>query len=277
MAKQNNQQIKIAYCGTQGSFSEQAAKRLFPEGKLIACATFQEAYDLALTAQADHALLPIENSYAGEVSATMDMIYRGTLLVNDLYEMRVVQNLVGVKGAKLSDVKTVISHPQALAQCAEYIAKHHLREVTAENTAFAAKAVSERGAADTAAIASKACAELYDLEVLAEDIAESRENTTRFALLSPHAPQKRKGERLILLFAVQDRSGALLEALKIIAAYGFNMKCLHSRPLKDKAWQYYFYVEAEGEGEEAMLLKDLSSYCTNAKIAGRYLPDQKLE
>ena len=269
--------IKIAYCGTKGSFSEQAARGVCPSGVFLPCASFAEAYDLALRGEADEALLPLENSYAGEVAATMDLIYHGPLSVRDVYEMRVVQNLIGVKGARLSDVKTVVSHPQALAQCAEYIAKHRFLESMAENTAFAAQRVAESGSKEIAAIASKACAELYGLEIIAEDIAESRENTTRFALLSSLPPEKRAGERLILLFTVSDRSGALLEALKIIAAYGFNMKSLHSRPLKDKAWQYYFYVEAEGTGDESALLRDLAECCTNQKIVGRYLPDQRIE
>lgn len=273
MKTQIEEKSKVAYCGTQGSFSEQATRKLFPGGTLIPCPSFRDAYALAAKGEADYALLPLENSYAGEVSATMDLLYHGDLAVSDLYEMKVVQNLVGIKGATLADVKTVISHPQALAQCAEYIAEKHFAEINAENTAFAAKTVAERGSREFAAIASKDCAELYGLTVLAEDIAESRENTTRFALLSPKAPEKRAGERLILLFAVRDRSGALLDALKVIAKYGFNMKSLHSRPMKEKAWQYYFYVEAEGEGEEDALLRDLASSCTDAKIAGRFLPD----
>ena len=109
----------IAYCGTQGSFSEQAAKKRFPGERLLPCASFAEAYAAAESGEASYALLPIENSYAGEVAATMDLLYRGDLAVIDLFGMRVVQNLVGIKGAKVENVKTVISHPQALAQCAE--------------------------------------------------------------------------------------------------------------------------------------------------------------
>ncbi len=262
----------VAYCGTQGSFAEIAAKKLFPNGKLLACPTFKDAYDFAAKNKSDVALLPIENSYAGEVAVTVDLLYRGNLVVNDLYEMRIEQNLVGVKGATLDDVKTVVSHPQALAQCAEYIAAHRFCEVTSENTAFAAKTVADKGSKELAAIASRAAAEMYGLEVIAADIAESRENTTRFAVLSKSEPQPRTGDHLILLFAVGDRSGALAEALSIIAQYGFNMKSLHSRPLKDRPWQYYFYVEAEGNGAEAAMLAELRTCCADVKIAGRFLP-----
>ena len=274
---QRNERKTIAYCGATGSFGEQAARALFPSGTLLPSATFPEAYDHTMQGNADYTLLPLENSYAGEVGATMDLLLHGDLAVSDVYEMRVVQNLVGIKGTRLEGVKTVISHPQALAQCGEYIAAHGFREEIEENTAFAAKRVAKTGSKEIAAIASKAAAEAYGLEVLAENIAKSSDNTTRFALLTRKPPIKREGARLILLFTVLDRSGALLEALKILAAYGFNMKSLHSRPLKNKAWQYYFYVEAEGDGDETALLRDLAECCSNAKIVGRYLPGVTIE
>ena len=262
----------VAYCGTQGSFSEIAASKLFPAGELIPCASFREAYERVKEGEASLALLPIENSYAGEVAATLDLLYKGDLNVTDLYEMRIEQNLVGVSGATLESVRTVISHPQALAQCAEFIAARKYSEIVSENTAFAAKAVADKGSPELAAIASRACAELYGLKIIAENIAESRENTTRFALFSAYPAEKRAGEHLILLFAVGDRSGALAQALNIIAKRGFNMKSLHSRPLKDRPWQYYFYVEAEGDGSEGSLVDELKMYCEDAKIAGRFLP-----
>ena len=269
-------EMTVSYCGTRGSFSEIAASKLFPSGELIPCASFREAYDLVTTGKAERALLPIENSYAGEVAATVDLLYRGRLFVSDLYEMKIEQNLIGIKGTTLADVKKVISHPQALAQCAEYIAAHKYAEIVSENTAFAAKTVADTGSKELAAIASRACAKLYGLEVIAADIEESRENTTRFALFSTGATTKREGEHLILLFAVGDRSGALAEALSIIARYGYNMKSLHSRPLKDRPWQYYFYVEAEGNGSEEDLLDELKKCCEDAKIAGRFLPDKQI-
>ena len=274
---EEKKKIKIAYCGAPGSFAEQAAIAVFPQESLTPCPSFRDAYERTDRGETDRTLLPLENSYAGEVGPTIDLILHSDLSVTDVYEMRVVQNLVAAKGTTLSDVKTVVSHPQALAQCAEYIAAHHFREQIEENTAFAAKRVADSGSREIAAIASKAAAKEYGLEILAEDIAESVDNTTRFALLSRMSAKKRSGERLILLFTVLDRSGALLEALKILAAYGFNMKSLHSRPLKDKAWQYYFYVEAEGEGDETALLRDLGECCASAKIAGRYLPGVKIE
>ena len=268
--------MTVAYCGTRGSFAEIAANKLYPNGVLFACATFQEAYDLADKGKTDVALLPLENSYAGEVAATVDLTYRGDLFITDVYQMRVEQNLIGVKGARLSDVKTVLSHPQALAQCAEYISEKGFLQQIAENTAFAAKTVAERGDKSLAAIASRTSAELYGLDVIAENVAESKDNTTRFAVFGKTPPEKRAGEHLILLFAVRDRSGALAEALTIIARYGYNMKSLHSRPLKDKPWQYYFYVEAEGSGDENALLNALKICCADQKIAGRLLPGSEI-
>ena len=275
--KKENEKLRIAYCGATGSFAEQAARAVFPEEVLAPCPSFREAYDRTVRGETDRTLLPLENSYAGEVGPTMDLILDGELVVTDVYEMRVIQNLVAVKGTRLEEIRTVVSHPQALAQCAEYLAAHGFREELEENTAFAAKKVAETGSHEIAAIASKAAAARYGLEILAENVEGSRDNTTRFALLTRVAPAAREGERLILLFTVLDRSGALLEALKIIAAYGFNMKSLHSRPLKEKAWQYYFYVEAEGAGDENAMLRDLGNCCSSAKIAGRYLAGVTIE
>jgi len=272
-----NERIRIAYCGAQGSFGQQAARALFPTGELLPCSTFVSAYDRTVRGESDRTLLPLENSYAGEVGATMDLLLRGNLAITDVVEMRVVQNLVAVKGTKIEEIETVISHPQALAQCADYLAAHRFREEIEENTAFAAKKVATIGSHKIAAIASKAAAEAYGLEIIEADVAESRDNTTRFALLAPEPSSKRAGERLVLLFTVLDRSGALIEALKIIANYGFNMKSLHSRPLKEKAWQYYFYVEAEGKGDEIAMLRELAECCSNAKIVGKYLPDVTIE
>lgn len=270
---------KVAYCGSAGSFSEIAAKRLFPNAERIPAGSFREAYAKTVRGETEVTVLPLENSYAGEVAAVSDELFKGELFVREVYSMRVVQNLIGVKGASLSDIKTVVSHPQALSQCADFIAAHGFREITSENTAFAAKAVAEAGDKTTAAIASKDCAKENGLEILAENVAAASENATRFAVLGKEAPIDRAGDRLILFFALKDESGALASSLSVIARHGFNLKSIHSRPLKEKAWCYYFYVEAEKTSDlsdELALLTDMGKHCTGVKIAGRYSPDKSI-
>jgi len=275
----DKKEIKVAYCGTLGSFGREAAKRIFPTAELVACETFAEAYAKTERGECDRTVLPIENSYAGEVAAVTDLMFRGTLTVRDVFDMKVVQNLVGIKGAKVSDIRAVTSHPQALSQCAEYIAQRHFTEIASENTAFAAKAVADKKDITLAAIASKECAEIYGLDVIEADISSSAENATRFAVFAKDPAPARTGENFILLFAVNDLSGALAAALKVLADHDYNLKALRSRPLKDKPWQYYFYVEAEGElrgKEKEALFSDLSPLCSTVKETGHFVPNQSI-
>ena len=270
---------KIAFCGSAGSFSEIAVKKLFPDGERIPSGSFKEAYAKTVRGETDATVLPLENSYAGEVATVADELYKGSLFVQDVCAMKVVQNLIGVKGSSLSSIKTVVSHPQALSQCADFITAHGYRELSSENTAFAAKAVAEAGDKTMAAIASKDCAEAYGLCVLAEDIAATSENATRFAVLEKERPNYRENDQLILLFAVKDESGALASSLSVIADHGYNLKSIHSRPLKEKAWHYYFYAEAErpsGTASEDALLADMEKHCTGVKIAGRFGPNRTI-
>ena len=271
--------MKVAYCGTLGSFSREAARRIFPDAELIPCETFAEAYEMTESGKTEHTVLPIENSYAGEVATVTDLLYRGTLFVQDVYDMKVVQNLVGIEGATLSEIKTVTSHPQALSQCVEYIAKRHFAELPSENTAFAAKFVAEKGDPTLAAIASKECADIYGLDIIEADIATGEENATRFAVLGDYPAPPRKGENCILMFAVNDRSGALVAALQVLAARGHNLKVLRSRPLKEKPWQYYFYIEAEGALRGAAkdsLIAEMEKSCSMIKEVGHYLPEEHI-
>jgi len=275
----NNETLKVAYCGTLGSFSREAARRIFPDAELIPCESFTEAYSMTECDKTDRTVLPIENSYAGEVATVTDLLYHGSLFVQDVYDMKVVQNLVGIKGATLADVRTVTSHPQALSQCAEYLAKRHFAEIPSENTAFAAKFVAEKGDPTLAAIASKECADIYGLAILDADIATGNGNATRFAVLGEYPAPHRANENCILMFAVNDRSGALVAALQVLAARGHNLKTLRSRPLKDKPWQYYFYIETEGAlrgTAKDNLFAEMESSCSMIKEVGHFLPEQHI-
>jgi len=279
MSQINDNVRKVAYCGTLGSFSREAARRIFPSAELIPCGTFVEAYEMAEKGNVDRAVLPIENSYAGEVASVTDLLYHGTLFVQDVFDMKVVQNLIGIRGSDPTLVRKVMSHQQALSQCAEYIAKRHYEEIVSENTAFAAKFVSERQDASLAAIASKECADLYGLDILEEDIATGEGNATRFAVLGDTPAPRREGENCILMFAVNDESGALVAALQVLANKGHNLKSLRSRPMKEKPWQYYFYIEAEGSirgcARDA-LLSEMEKTCSMIKEIGHYLPEQHI-
>lgn len=270
--------VKCAYNGVPGAFAHIAAKRVFPSGQAISYAGFEEAYRAVENGECDNAILPIENSYAGEVGQVVDLIFSGPLYINGVYDLHITQNLLGVPGAKISDIKHAVSHAQALSQCEPYLRKLGIEPVEATSTAAAAKMVSESGDTSFAAIASEETAQLYNLCLLDHDINKSNVNTTRFVVLSRIPNEKLSVARpeqrtFILLFSVNDEAGALVKVLNVIGAFGFNMKTLRSRPLKDKPWQYYFYVEAEGDETSEVaqsMLSRLASVCDVIKIAGSY-------
>ena len=268
--------MKVAYSGTEGAFAHIASCRMFPSAKKIAYGNFESAYAAVVSGECDIAVLPIENSYNGEVGQVTDLIFSGSLFVNGVTELAVTQDLLGIPGASLSDIEEVVSHPQALGQCHDYILKHGFREKEYSNTALAAKLVAETGNKSIAAIASEAAAEIYGLSVLERNINSSANNTTRFVILSRSKNTAGGAHgRLtsLILFTVRNEAGALARAIEIIGKHGFNMKSIRSRPMKELMWQYYFYVEAEGnlESEEGeLMLKELSEECDKLRVAGSY-------
>ena len=272
--------IRIGYSGVEGAFGYIAAKKLFPEGELKAYNDFNETYRAVERGEADCAVLPIENSFAGDVGTVMDLMFSGSLYINQVIGVDVVQNLMAVPGASLDTVKTVLSHPQALDQCGKYIEEHGYETMAYSNTALAAKYVREMNDPSLAAIASDETARIHGLNILEKSINTSSNNTTRFAVFSrsqnrlPSRDGKRDNERFILVYTVRNEAGALAQTLDIIGAHGYNMICLSSRPMKDLMWTYYFYLEAEGniDSENGRdMMRELSVLCAKLKLVGSYL------
>lgn len=270
------QGAKVAYSGTEGAFAHIAASKAFPTSKKVGYPDFISAYKAVENGECDVAVLPIENSYNGEVGQVADLMFSGTLYVNAVVELAVSHDLLGLPDACLDDIKEVISHGQALGQCADYIREHNLTPREYVNTALAAKYVSEQKDKSIAAIASAEAAEIFGLKVLARDIHASKTNTTRFAIFSRAEHRHRSSEmgvHTIMLFTVRNEAGALAKAIDIIGKHGFNMRTLRSRPMKELLWQYYFYVEAEGNihtYEGATMMAELDKYCDRLKTVGTY-------
>ena len=267
--------MRVAYCGVEGAFAQIASRRIFPDAELVPFGDFRSAYDACESGECDCAVLPIENSYAGDVGQVMDILFGGSLYINGVYDLGVIHNLIGTKGATVSDIKTVISHPQALAQCHQYIKEHGFSKQSFENTAMAAKQVAENRAPTVAAIASKATAELYGLQILDHDINASDRNTTRFAVVSRsrNIRKNHKSDHFILMFTVADETGSLAKAINVISQSGFNMQVLRSRPLRDVSWQYYFFAEAVGDiyaEKGQQMLKELQKYCNKIHLIGSF-------
>ena len=266
--------MKVGYSGTRGAFANIAAERIFPDGECIPYPDFKSAYTACENGECDCVVLPIENSYNGDVGNVLDLAFFGSLYINGIYEAEIIQNLLGIKGASIEDVKTVISHPQALGQCAEFIEKHCFNTEEAVNTAIAAKTVASGNDKSVAAIASAEAGEMFGLSVLATHINKSSTNTTRFAVFSrSKRASSPTDERFIMLFTVKNTAGSLGNAISIIGQYGFNLQALKSRPTKDLTWDYYFYIEGEGNidtPEGNAMLKKLSECCADLKVLGTF-------
>ncbi len=268
--------MKIAYSGVEGAFAHIAAGKIFTGGSRVAFPNFKSAYNAVVDGKCDCAVLPIENSSAGEVGTVIDLIFGGPLYINGVYELSVSQNLVGVQSAEITDIRKVISHIQALEQCDTYIKKHGFEVAMCDNTAIAAQNVAKNIDKSVAAIASNETAELYGLKILDSNINESHQNTTRFAVVSRSEHLKtvnKPDNNSILMFTVRNEAGFLAKAINVIGEHGFNMLNLRSRSMKELLWQYYFYVELEGNlhtAEGEAMLGELHKYCDKLKVVGTY-------
>lgn len=266
---------RIAYSGIEGAFAHIVAKRLFPDEEYVSHGNFRETYEAVEDEECDYAVLPIDNSYSGEVTDVMDLLFEGDLYINALYSLPVTQNLLGIKGSRIEDIRKVVSQPKALEQCDRYIREKGFETIQTSNTARAAREIARLNDKTIAAIASIETADIYGLDVLEEQINEKGDNTTRFVVLSKKkgsiSGYEPKHHRFIIIFTVQDKAGALLEPLQAIARYDYNMTVIHSRPVKERKWQYYFYVEIDGdhENENGRKMKaELVEACPLLKVLG---------
>ncbi|MCR4823936.1 MAG: chorismate mutase [Bacteroidales bacterium] len=270
--------MKVAYSGVPGAFAYIAASRMFPGAQLVSYPDFEQAYHSCETGETDAVVLPFENSFAGEVSTVTDLMFSGSLYVNQAIEVEAEQNLLGLPGAEKAQIRKVYSHPQALAQCADYIQRNKLETREYSNTALAAKHVAEKQDPTRAAIGTVEAAELYGLQVLEPRINTSRTNSTRFAafsrVLKLDTTNKRKmGKHFILMYTVKNEAGALAQTLNIIGAHNYNMYNLHSRPMKELLWNYYFFVELDGDiatEEGSSMLHELGPLCDRLKLVGSF-------
>lgn len=266
--------MRVAYSGVEGAFANIAAERIFPDAAAVACKDFKSAYDSVVNGECDCCLLPIENSFNGDVGQVLDLAFFGSLYITGIYEIEVVQNLLANEGATIESIKQVISHPQALGQCAEYITEHGFETIESVNTAVAVRQVAKSGRTDIAAIGSNEAAKKFGLKKLEGHINQSGSNTTRFAVFSRTNRSKTNNDKhFIMLFTVKNAAGSLGKAISVIGEFGFNLKALKSRPTKELIWDYYFYAEGEGDiysDYGKLMLKQLKKCCSNFKILGTF-------
>lgn len=273
--------LRVAYSGVEGAFAHVATMRIFGEpGEKVACPDFATAYRSVESGACHCAVLPIENSYAGDVGQVMDLAWRGSLTISGIYDLPLSQCLLAKPGVTLAEVREVVSHPQALAQCQPYLRRQGWIQTTAVNTAVAARTVAAGERREMAVIAARETADLYGLQVLENDINEQKSNTTRFAVFSPAACEiKPSDNHFVLLFSCKNQPGALGDAISVISRHDYNLKCLKSHPTGVENWAYYFYAEGEGNlGTEAgqTMRRELERVCNSVRVLGSFSGEQML-
>lgn len=269
----------IAYPGTQGSFSAAAAQEAFPQGECVGYATFPEAAQAAIDGKADYALLPVENSFAGAVLPTYTILEKLPLHIVGETMKAVRHQLLAVPGAKLTDIRQIASHPQAIAQCDAFLSTlSGVQIVPSANTAISAREVAEKGDKTFAAIASEEAAKAYGLNILQRNIQTSDLNTTRFFILSRDAAPLAEPEKATVVFTVNNEVGALVRVLESFARSGLNMSRIESRPLPHTTFAYFFSADFEGPMDPTHLNRAVEAakpYTLELRLLGVYPKGRK--
>jgi chorismate mutase/prephenate dehydratase len=272
--------LRVSYQGVEGSFSHLTAQRRYagiPEGVLLeGFETFRAAAQAVRDGTADVALLPIENTTAGSINDTYDQLAEGGLTITAEEVSRIEHCLLGLPGARIEDLHTVISHPQALRQCEAFL--HSLPRVQPReefDTAGAARKVRDGGDRGVAAIASEAAGRRFGLEVLQRGIQTQEGNYTRFVELSPHAAACPPGVpvKTSLLLTVSHQPGSLAELLSLLSRRGINMTKIESRPIPSTPWQYRFYLDVEGHAATDPVrsaLEEAREHTSELRVLGTY-------
>jgi len=266
---------KIVFQGVEGAYSQLAMKTYFGENcNGYNVDTWKDAMEEIKCGNADYAVLPIENSSAGIVSENYDLLVEYDNYIVDEQIIRIDHSLMGIPGAKLSDIKTVYSHPQALMQCSDFLDDHReWNRISLKNTAFSAKKVKDDGDISQAAIASHISADIYGLEVLENRIQNNKNNATRFIIVTGKKICRKDSDRISICFETPHKSGALYHMLAHFIYNGVNMLNIQSRPIQGKAWEYRFFVDFEGRFSDTAVqnaLRGLKEETTSLKVLGTY-------
>ena len=265
---------RVAFQGERGAYGEMAAIQYFPDATLVPLKSFADVFEAVERKKVTHAVIPVENSIEGSVGEVYDLLLLTKLkAIGEIYQ-RVHHCLIADRMAKISQIKSVYSHPQALGQCRVYLRRRKLQPVPAYDTAGAVKMIKEQKLQNAAAIASRRAAELYDMRILAEGIEDRKNNYTRFLVIAPHATRRSGKEyKTSVMFSVRHVPGALYAILGEFALHGLNLTKIESRPTKETPWEYNFYLDFEGHHEDRVVKRVLSaikSKTSYLKVLGSY-------
>ena len=268
--------IKVAFQGEKGAYSHLACLEIFPNVEALACFTFEEAFQLAKNNSEYKIVIPIENSLAGRVADIHYLIPKHKLQIHAEHFQKVNHNLLGIKGSKISDIKTVRSHSQAIDQCTKIISENKLKPIISADTAGSAKFISEKKDKTESAIASELAAKIYNLEALKTNVEDESGNVTRFFIMgrdSEHPEFKNEKYITSCIFKLKSMPAALYTALGGFATNGVNLGKLESFSVKNTFDQVNFYIDIEGHIENPPLqkaLEELGFHTQKLDVLGVY-------
>lgn len=265
----------IAFQGERGSFSEEAARKLLgSELTPIPKQTFPQVFAAVDSGEVRFGIVPVENSLVGSIHQNYDLLLRHNLKIVGEQNQRIVHNLIVHPGTNLEDLKTIHSHPVALDQCKDFLEKHsQIQAIVEYDTAGSVKLIKEKGMRDAGAIAGLYAAEVYDMAILATGIQDEPDNYTRFLALSKTSAERAAKSKTSIVFALKNIPGVLFKALSVFALRDLDLTKIESRPLRKKAWEYYFYLDFMGHVDDDATknaIAHLREITTFLKILGSY-------
>ena len=266
--------IKVGYAGVPGAFGHQAMLDYFGEVANQNYINFEDVFKALVNNEIDYGIVPLENSSTGAINDNYDFVRNYDLYIVGEYSLPISQHLLGIKGSKIEDLKEVFSHPQGISQSTNFLDKYpNIERSNFSNTAASAKYISELNDKTKGAIASKVAAKLYNLDVLKENIHNSSSNHTRFIVIGRQLEDTKDANLCSIVFTLQQKVGALYSVLKTIKDQNINLSRLESRPIIDKNWQYYFYIDFEGSIHDQNVVKALQqmeTHCLSLRVIGNY-------
>lgn len=263
----------VSIQGFEGSFHQIAARQFFgKEIGILPCSTFREVIEVTNEGKTDASVMAIENSIAGSILANYNLLHKSNLsIVGEVY-LPIKQHLLVNPGVRFADIKEVHSHPIAILQCMDYLTKHNWKLVETEDTALSAKHIHQRKSKHIAGIAGKLAAELFSLEIAAENIHTEKNNYTRFLILQKTAVERTDADKASLSFHTDHSRGSLAKVLTKIAEGGINLSKLQSFPIPSNAWRYNFHADIEFESMQQFqtVMKEIEPVTEALKLYGVY-------
>ena len=257
----------VASCGAEGSYAQQAASRIFEVPTILYFNSFEKVFEAVESGVCPYGVLPVENSSAGSVAAVYDLMQKHRFHIVRALKLRIRHVLLGNPGASVDRLAEVSSHSHALSQCGEFLKSHpSLRAVPETNTAVAARELAASGRTDRAVIASRACAELYGLRVLADDVSDATDNYTRFICIARELSVSERANKLGVMLSLPHRPGSLCEVISKFAAIGVSLTKLESRPVAGSPFEFRFVFEFEASVKSPDVRALLSELSTDPEI-----------